>query len=226
MTTPHITADHLFASYGSGGRVVPVLHDVCFAVERGETVALMGPSGSGKTTLLSLVGGLSVVEQGTLRVDGHDLHGLSRSQLAAYRREHVGFVFQFFNLLPTLNVRENVEAGLEPLGLPRREWDQRVDAALAAVGLTRLGDRYPHELSGGERQLVAIARAWSKAPPLLLADEPTGNLDAAAGERLMDLLLTGPQEPDERTLVIATHDPRVAERADRVLRLERGQVVG
>ncbi len=214
-----IHAKELQASYGSGDLRVEVLRGVTFAVDPGEVVAIMGPSGSGKTTLLSLVGGLDVADGGTLDVDGTDLRTLSRSGLSRYRRERVGFVFQFFNLLPTLNAQENVEAGLEPLGLPRKERKSRAQSGLEMVGLGEKSHRFPHELSGGEQQRVAVARAWAKNPPLLLADEPTGNLDEEGGARILDLLLGERGVKAGRTVLIVTHDQSVADRADRVMHL-------
>ncbi|MHC5011229.1 MAG: ABC transporter ATP-binding protein, partial [Planctomycetota bacterium] len=177
------------------------------------------------TTLLSIIGGLERPDGGRLLVDGRDLGGLTRRELAQYRREQVGFVFQFFNLLPTLDARENVAMGLVPQGRSRRDRRRRADEALARVGLGGKAERLPHQLSGGEQQRVAVARAWAKEPALLLADEPTGNLDDAAGARVLDLLL-GPEGAGAgRTVLVATHDGAIAARVSRVLTLEAHHVV-
>jgi putative ABC transport system ATP-binding protein len=218
-----IVARDLAASYGSGRLRVPVLDGASFAIERGSLTAITGPSGSGKTTLLSLVGGLDVPERGSLHVDGTDLTALSTAALAAFRRAHVGFVFQAFHLLPHLTVRENVEAALAPLRPPRADRRRRALAALEDVGLAALADRFPHELSGGEQQRVAVARACAKAPMLLLADEPTGNLDEASAGPVLDLI-ERERGVGGRTVVVVTHEPTVAERADRRLRLHDHRV--
>jgi ABC-type lipoprotein export system ATPase subunit len=216
-----VVAERLCASYGEGPLKVTVLEGAAFAVARGSVTAIVGPSGSGKTTLLSLVGGLDTPESGSLRVEGVDLAGLSRKALGRYRRGRVGFVFQFFNLLPGLTAVENVEAGLAPLRLGRKERRHRAGEALGAVGLGDKLHRLPHELSGGEQQRVAVARACAKEPPLLLADEPTGSLDEESGALVLDLLLAA---RGETTVVLVTHDAEVARRADCVLHL-RGRRV-
>ena len=221
MNESLVMAEAVCASYGAGDLRVPVLEDATFRIERGHVTAIVGPSGSGKTTLLSLLGGLDRPESGRLQVDGEDLTSLGRAGLGRFRRERVGFVFQSFNLLPTLTVRENVEAGLDPLGLGRSRMRTMAEEALARVELGDKGHRFPHELSGGEQQRVAVARACAKNPPLLLADEPTGNLDEAIGAQVLDLLFG---VSGERTLVVVTHDPAVAARADRVLTLRGHQV--
>ncbi len=221
-----VVAQNLHAAYGEGELRVPVLEGASFAIPRGSIAAITGPSGSGKTTLLSLMGGLDIPDQGSLKVDDTELTTLSRRALNRFRRMRIGFVFQAFNLLPTLNARENVETALEPLGMARSEIRSRSEGVLAAVGLGEKLHRFPHELSGGEQQRVAVARACCKAPPLILADEPTGNLDEDAGERVLDLLLgelTCGEEP--RTVVIVTHDPSVAARADTVLTLSHHRIV-
>jgi putative ABC transport system ATP-binding protein len=222
-----IRAEGLAASYGQGRLRVQVLQDLELAVLRGETVAVTGPSGSGKTTLLAMLGGLDRPDAGRLLVDGVDLTSLSRAGLIEFRRRHVGFVFQAFHLLPGLTAEENVAAGVEPLRLPRAEVRRRVAEALDAVGIAPLARRFPHELSGGEQQRVAVARAGAKRPALLLADEPTGNLDARAAESVLDLLLSagccaGASRP---TTLVATHDPRVAARTQRVLTLRGGRLL-
>ena len=224
-TTPAVLATDLKASYGEGALRVPVLEGATFEIERGLVTAITGPSGSGKTTLLSLLGGLDRPEAGRLIVDGEDLTEMGRAKLARFRRRRVGFVFQAFNLLPTLTVRENVEAGLDPLGLGRRVVRQKAERALDRVALLDKGRRFPHELSGGEQQRVAVARACAKNPPLLLADEPTGNLDEAVGAQVLELIEGATDEGEERrTVVIVTHDRAVSGRADVILRLHNHKI--
>lgn len=225
MPEPLIVARDVHASYGSGRLRVPVLEGASFEVGRGALTALVGPSGSGKTTLLSLVGGLDVPESGSIRVGGRDLVALDPGALSLYRRTEVGFVFQGFHLLPHLTARENVEAGLAPLRRPRAERRARAWAALERVGLADLGERYPQELSGGEQQRVAVARACVKDPALLLADEPTGSLDAASAGPVLDLI-RGERGRDGRTVVLVTHQPEVAAGADALLRLVNRRVEG
>ena len=222
---PVVIAEDLCAAYGEDDLRVPVLEGASFQIERAHVTAIMGPSGSGKTTLLSLLGGLDRPDSGRLLVDGQELTALGRAGLGRFRRYRVGFVFQSFNLLPTLTVRENVEAGLDPLGLGRATVRKRSGIALERVGLADKGHRFPHELSGGEQQRVAVARACAKEPPLLLADEPTGNLDEDVGAQVMDLLIgVAGANGERRTVVVVTHDPMVAERADTVLTLRNHQV--
>jgi len=224
---PHaVEATSLYAAYRAGSREVPVLEDASFTVPRGLFTALTGPSGSGKTTLLSLIGGLDVAARGRLVVDGEDLTSLGRKALSRFRRARVGFVFQGFNLLPTLTVAENVQAGLEPLGVARRAARERAEGALDLVGMLEMAHRFPHELSGGEQQRVAVARACVKDPPLLLADEPTGNLDEEAGIRVMDLIQNAARDGAEpRTVIVVTHDATVSARADAILELHDHRVL-
>jgi putative ABC transport system ATP-binding protein len=222
---PIVIAEQICASYGEGELRVPVLQDTSFEVERGAVTAVTGPSGSGKTTLLSLVGALDRPDAGRLVVDGEELTSMSRAGLARFRRRRIGFVFQSFNLLPTLTVRENVEAGLEPLGMRRSDARRAAEAAIDAVGMSALRHRFPHELSGGEQQRIAVARACAKDPPLLLADEPTGNLDEEAGSRILDLIVgeaRGGSVP--RTVMVVTHDPAVSARAQTILTLHGHRV--
>ncbi len=190
-------------------------------IPQGELVVLLGPSGSGKTTLLNLIGGLDRPSTGSLAVAGDELAGLSDVALGEFRRTRVGFVFQFFNLLPNLTARENVALAAELVG--QRGFEQ-VDALLASVGLSGLGDRFPSELSGGQQQRVAVARALVKRPEVLLCDEPTGALDEASGAQVMRLLERAAHEGG-RTVLVVTHNPSLAERADRVVRLRDGEVV-
>ena len=221
---PAIELRRVSRSYAAdaGGVMTSALDDVTVAIERGELVAVCGPSGSGKSTLLHVAGALDAPTEGEVFVDGWALAGKSPAERAATRNQSIGFVFQQFNLLAGLNVRDNV--GL-PAVLARRkasEIAERVDELLELVGLTERADRRPGQLSGGEQQRVAVARALVLDPPIVLADEPTGNLDSAAGEAVMDLLLTS--HAAGRTVVIVTHDPRIAARCERVIYLRDGRV--
>ena len=218
-----IQVEHVGKEY-HGRRGIAALHDVSFAIERGEMVSIIGPSGSGKSTLLNLIGGLDRPTAGHIHVDGEKLAGLSDDGLTRLRRDKIGFVFQFFNLLPTLNCLENVGLPLHLRGWGRTEVVAR---ARELIGLVRLESRLhhlPEELSGGERQRVAIARALSIYPPIILADEPTGNLDTATGSDILGLM----QDLHVRlgcTVVIVTHDMRVAESCTRTLALRDGRLV-
>jgi putative ABC transport system ATP-binding protein len=212
-------------SYGEGATRVRALDALDLSIERGEFVAVLGPSGSGKTTLLQLLGALDRPSSGSIRFEGRPLEGLGDSALADLRLRAIGFVFQQFNLIPTLSAAENVEAGLAPLAINRGERARSVETHLAAVGLAPRAGHLPSELSGGEQQRVAIARALARSPRVVLADEPTGNLDRSNGEVVMDLLAR--LHTDLRiTLVVVTHDAWIAERADRVIRLADGRLVG
>ncbi len=205
----------------AGGAPCAALRGTTFRVEAGQIVALHGRSGSGKTTLLNLLAGLDRPTRGTVEVEGHDLAALGERGRTRLRRARLGFVFQFFNLLPTLTALENVLLSLELVGRP----DPRAArAALGAVGLGGKEARFPHELSGGEQQRVAIARALVKRPAVILADEPTGNLDTRTGDEILDLLASQCRETGA-TLLMATHSPRTSRVADRVLRMADGAVV-
>ena len=188
---------------------------------RGEAVGLVGPSGSGKSTLLMTLAGLERVDSGTVRVDGHDLRGLSEDALAAFRGRRIGIVFQAFQLIPTMTARENVAVPLELAG--QRDALERAARELAAVGLADRLDHYPAQLSGGEQQRVALARALAPDPAILVADEPTGNLDETTGARIADLMFDLKRERGA-TLVLVTHDAGLARRCDRVVRLREGRV--
>jgi putative ABC transport system ATP-binding protein len=216
-----LRAESLTKSYLSGGRELTVLHGITFDLEAGGFLAIVGPSGSGKSTLLALLAGLDQPTSGRVVLGGTDLGPLSEDERARLRCERVGFVFQAFNLIPTLTARENVEV---PLELRGEDPGDRAPALLARVGLEGRGHHYPAQLSGGEQQRVALARAFIHRPKLLFADEPTGNLDAATGGRVIDLM-TGLNEEEGTTLVLVTHDPDLAARAHRVIRLRDGQVV-
>lgn len=205
----------------NGRRISAALSGASLEVAAGEVVALFGKSGSGKTTLLNLIAGLDEPSRGTVEVDGHDLNTIGEKGLTELRRNRLGFVFQFFNLLPTLTAYENVFLSLELAGKPDPE---KASDALASVGLEGKGRRYPHELSGGEQQRVAIARAICKDPAIILADEPTGNLDNRTGEEIMALLEQRCRQLNA-TLVMASHSPLTCRYADRILQIIDGTVV-
>jgi putative ABC transport system ATP-binding protein len=206
----------------SGDRVLTVLDGVSLDVARGECVAITGPSGSGKSTLLGLIAGLDAPTSGTIEVDKVELASLGEDALARFRRDRVGFVFQSYHLIPTLTAAENVAIPLELAGEP--DTRARALALLDEVGLGARGHHYPVQLSGGEQQRVALARAVARTPALLLADEPTGNLDSSTGAAIIDLLLSLNQDRGS-TLVLVTHDPALATRADRQIALRDGRVV-
>ncbi len=217
-----LEARNLTKTYESGSQTLTVLHDVNFTIRDGEFVAIIGPSGSGKTTLLGLLAGLDVPSGGTVILDGADLAAMSEDARARLRGEKVGFVFQSFQLIPTLTALENVQVPLELRG--ERGAATRARDLLVRVGLGERTHHYPVQLSGGEQQRVAIARAFSNSPKVLFADEPTGNLDAATGGRIVELLESLNRE-DGTTLVLVTHDPAIAGRARRVVRLSDGAVI-
>jgi len=205
----------------SGGRQLTILDGIDLDVEAGEFVAVLGPSGSGKSTLLALMAGLDRPSSGSVTLAGERIDSLGEDRLALLRRRQVGFVFQSFQLLGNLTARENVLLPLELLRAP--DAGQRADALLDSVGLAERGHHYPSQLSGGEQQRVALARAFAPRPALLLADEPTGNLDSATGALVLELLAKMRVEQGA-TLVLVTHDPAVAERADRRVHLEDGRI--
>jgi len=210
--------------HGAGRAGVAALSDVTLAVEAGEHLSLIGPSGSGKSTLLNLIAGLDVPTSGSVRICGHDLAGLDDAEVSRMRLETIGFVFQAFNLFPSFTAWENVAWPLELRGAPRAEVAGRVDALLERLGVVDRRHHRPGELSGGEQQRVAIARALINEPTILLADEPTGNLDSATAGVVLDLL-AGVQRERGATLVVATHDRDVAAAGDRVVGLSDGRVV-
>lgn len=221
---PLIRIRSLSKGYRRGGLDIPVLEDIDLDVQAGEFIALMGPSGSGKTTLLNLIAGIDQASSGTIEIDGVDIATLSESQLADWRAANVGFIFQFYNLLPVLTAFENVELPLLLTRLSPRERAQRVDALLALVGLTDRADHRPNELSGGQQQRVAIARALVTDPQLIVADEPTGDLDRTTGEEVLNLMDRLVRELG-KTIVMVTHDPKAAAKAQRLVHLEKGVLV-
>ncbi len=210
--------------YQRGGQIIPVLVDIDLDVRLGDYLALMGPSGSGKSTLLNLIAGIDKPSGGTIKVGGVDIARLSDADLAAWRAAHVGFIFQFYNLMPVLTAFENIELPLLLAPLSKRERRERVNVALALVGLTDRADHYPGELSGGQQQRVAIARALITDPTLIVADEPTGDLDRTTGEEILGLLERLNRELG-KTILLVTHDPKAAEKAHRIVHLEKGVLV-
>lgn len=211
-------------AYVRGGQVLQVLEGVNLEVQSGEFVALMGPSGSGKSTLLNLIAGIDKPTSGSIAIGGIDIAHLSESQLANWRAANVGFIFQFYNLMPVLTAFENVELPLLLTNLSRSQRKAHVEAALTMVSLTDRMDHYPNELSGGQQQRVAIARALVTDPALIVADEPTGDLDRQTAEEVLDLLEELHSELG-KTIVMVTHDPKAASRAKRLIHLEKGLLV-
>jgi putative ABC transport system ATP-binding protein len=218
---PIVEIKSVTKSYRRGDRITPVLVDINLDIDEGEFLALMGPSGSGKSTLLNLIAALDHVDRGTIRVGGVDITVLSESELAAWRAVNVGFIFQFYNLIPVLTAYENVELPLLLTSLPRRQRRQHVDLALQIVNLSSRMDHYPAQLSGGEQQRVAIARALITDPTILVADEPTGDLDRKAAEEILELMERLNRE-SRKTIIMVTHDPRAAQKARIIRHLEKG----
>ena len=210
-------------SYRRGGQVLPVLTGISFDIARGEFLSLMGPSGSGKSTLLNLIAGIDKPDAGELLVDGADIVVLGESELADWRASHVGFIFQFYNLMPVLTALENVELPLTLTHLTRRERREHAQTALELVGLSDRMSHYPSELSGGQQQRVAVARAFITDPALIVADEPTGDLDRHSAEDILELMrrLAGDMG---KTIIMVTHDRKAAESADAIMHLEKGEL--
>ncbi|HEY2863617.1 MAG TPA: ABC transporter ATP-binding protein [Casimicrobiaceae bacterium] len=207
--------------YRRDEQIIPVLVDINLDVAVGDHLALMGPSGSGKTTLLNLIAGIDKPSGGTIEVGGVDIARLTEGELARWRAANVGFIFQFYNLMPVLTAFENVELPLQLTELSRRERHDRVDVALRLVGLADRARHYPNELSGGQQQRVAIARALISDPTLIVADEPTGDLDRVTGAEILGLLARLNRELG-KTVLMVTHDPKAAETARRIVHLEKG----
>jgi putative ABC transport system ATP-binding protein len=214
----------LTRSYRKGGELITPLNQLDLDVEHGDFLALMGPSGSGKTTLLNLIAGIDTPNAGSLRVDGQELSGLSRSRLADWRARHIGYIFQLYNLVPVLTAYENVELPLLLHRLRRRERHRKVALALDLVALADRHSHYPRQLSGGQEQRVAIARAIVTDPTIIVADEPTGDLDAESARTIMGLLSRLNAEL-RKTFIMVTHDARTAAHAQRTLHLEKGRLV-
>ena len=208
-------------SYRRGTHIIPVLENITLDIAEGEFLALMGPSGSGKSTLLNLIAALDQVDNGIIRVGGIDITVLSETELAAWRSVNVGFIFQFYNLIPVLTAFENVELPLLLTGLSRRERHEHVELALQVVNLASRMDHYPGQLSGGEQQRVAIARAIVTDPTILVADEPTGDLDRVSAEEILGLMDQLNRE-SHKTIIMVTHDPRAAKKAHTIRYLDKG----
>lgn len=218
MSEPYIKFQNVIKSYGSGNAQINALSGVSFDIEQGEFCILLGSSGAGKTTLLNLLGGMDTITSGTIRFDGKDISSLGKRELIEYRRHDVGFVFQFYNLIPNLTALENVEiaAQLCKNPIPAKE-------ALDMVGLTERENNFPAQLSGGEQQRVAIARALAKNPRLLLCDEPTGALDYVTGKAVLKLLYDLSREKNT-TVIIITHNQAIAPMADRIIKIKSGKI--
>jgi len=222
MNEPVIETERLTKTYGSGNTRVDALKEVSVSIDKGEYIAIIGPSGSGKSTFMNLLGCLDKPTNGIIRIEKTDVSRLSEKKLARLRREKIGFIFQKYNLLPTLDAAGNVELAMSFAGIDRRTRKKRSEKLLKMVQLDHRMNHKPTEMSGGEQQRVAIARALSNDPSIILADEPTGNVDTKGGENIMNILekINGKGE----TIIIVTHDPSIAKRAKRVLQITDGVV--
>jgi putative ABC transport system ATP-binding protein len=218
-----IEVSNVSKTYRRGKMEIPVLQDLSINIEKGDFIALMGPSGSGKTTLLNLIGGLDAATSGSITIDGQRIDQLSQGELARWRSKNVGFVFQFYNLLPVLTAIKNVELPLLLTGLSGSERKKRALAALTVVGLEDRAKHRPNELSGGQEQRVAIARALVSDPSLLVCDEPTGDLDRTTADEILDLLQVLNREYG-KTILMVTHDPKAAAHASHCVYLDKGQL--
>ena len=221
---PIVVLRDIVKSYKRGQQVVPVLSGIGFDIADGEFLALMGPSGSGKSTLLNLIAGIDRPDSGSLRVAGTDIGQLNEGELADWRARNIGFIFQFYNLMPVLDARENVELPLLLTRLSRRERRERAELALSMVGLADRMDHTPNELSGGQQQRVAIARALISDPTLIVADEPTGDLDRESATDILGLLQRLNRDMG-KTIVMVTHDTRAAAAAHAIMHLEKGELL-
>jgi putative ABC transport system ATP-binding protein len=215
---------NLDKKYRRGGEEIDVLRGLNLDVEKGEFIAFMGPSGSGKTTLLNLIGGLDTPTAGTVKIAGEEISALSGRELAAWRARHIGFIFQMYNLIPVLTAFQNVQLPLLLTGLSKNERKRHVEDALALVGLSDRIHHYPRQLSGGQEQRVAIARAIVADPTILLCDEPTGDLDRASGDEILDIIARLSRDFD-KTVFLVTHDPVAAKRASTTLHLDKGALL-
>ncbi|OGW30462.1 MAG: ABC transporter ATP-binding protein [Nitrospirae bacterium GWC2_42_7] len=218
---PIVEIKNLFKSYRRGSQIIPVLQDITLDIAEGEFMALMGPSGSGKSTLLNLIAGIDKADSGTIRIGDVDITKLSETELALWRSSNVGFIFQFYNLIPVLTAFENVELPLTLTGLSRKQRKEHVSMALEVVNLSDRMDHYPGQLSGGQQQRVAIARAVVTDPAILVADEPTGDLDRVSAEDILGLMERLVHELG-KTIIMVTHDPRAAKKAHIIKHLDKG----
>jgi len=223
VATNIVEVKNLYKSYKRDSLEIPVLENISFSVPEGEFLALMGPSGSGKTTLLNLIAGIDRPTRGSVIVAGDDLSRLNETDLAKWRSRHVGMVFQFYNLIPVLTAAENIELPLLLTKLSKKQRREHVDTALSIVALSDRKDHYPRQLSGGQQQRVAIARAIIADPTILVADEPTGDLDRKSAEEILTLMERLNKE-FKKTIIIVTHDPHAAERAHIVRHLDKGEL--
>jgi putative ABC transport system ATP-binding protein len=223
METPLIEVVDLFKSYQRDSLEIPVLRNITLQISEGDFLAFMGPSGSGKTTLLNLIAGIDKPTSGSILIAGTDITQLSETELAVWRSHHVGFIFQFYNLIPVLTALENVELPLILTPLSRKERRSHAETALQVVGLGDRMHHFPRQLSGGQEQRVAIARAIATDPAILVADEPTGDLDKASAEEVLELMHRLNRELN-KTILMVTHDPRAAERARSVRNLDKGEL--
>lgn len=219
--SPIVRIRDITKSYRRGAQTIPVLENITLDIREGEFLALMGPSGSGKSTLLNLIAGIDRADSGAITVGGIEITALSETELAHWRANNVGFIFQFYNLMPVLTAFENVELPLLLTGLSKRERREHVEVALKVVGLADRMDHYPGQLSGGQQQRVAIARAVVTDPAILVADEPTGDLDRVSAREILDLIGRLNTESG-KTIIMVTHDPRAAERAHLIKQLDKG----
>ena len=224
MNKPFIKAVQLSKKFHKGKREIIPVRQLSFEVASAEFISLMGPSGSGKTTLLNLIAGIDSPSEGTLDVGSHFLHEMNREQLTKWRSKHVGYIFQLYHLMPVLTAFENVELPLLLHNINKKERREKVEAVLEHVGLSDRLDHFPNELSGGQEQRVAIARALVTEPSLIVADEPTGDLDRESADEILDLL-EGLSAYEKKTVVMVTHDPKAALRATRCLELEKGKLI-
>ncbi|MBA4373098.1 MAG: ABC transporter ATP-binding protein [Thermodesulfovibrio sp.] len=219
--TPIVEIRNIFKSYRRSSEVLPVLEDISFDIREGEFLALMGPSGSGKSTLLNLIAGIDKADSGSIKVGGVEITELNETELASWRGSHVGFIFQFYNLIPVLTAKENVELPLILTGLSGKGRREHAEIALRMVGLEDRMQHYPGQLSGGQQQRVSIARAIVTDPTILVADEPTGDLDRVSAGDILGLMDRLVRELG-KTVIMVTHDPRAASKADRIRHLDKG----
>ncbi len=217
-----LRVEHLYKTYGSGENIVKAVDDVSFSVEKGEFVAIIGASGSGKSTLLHLIGGVDRPTSGQIYIEGKDISQLDNDQMAIFRRRQIGIIYQFYNLIPILNVEENMTLPCDLDGKPVPE--ERLTSVLNTLGLYERRHHLPNELSGGQQQRVSIGRAIMQDPALILADEPTGNLDSKSSEEIVSLLKLSNQQYGQ-TVIIITHDLEIAKQASRILTIEDGRIV-